>query len=194
MRRSFALRVLILAASVVALSLAAVPNRAAGASGTYSPAPIVQIVTPRGDILIKLFPKDAPITVANFEKLVNKGFYNGLVFHRITELSGPGTKIVQGGDGSRRGGAPAADIKGEFTANGVNNPLTHVVGAVAMARLGDEPNPQYNSANSQFYICVGANHFLDGKYAVFGMVIEGLDVADQLQQGDPMTSVTMVHH
>jgi peptidyl-prolyl cis-trans isomerase B (cyclophilin B) len=152
-------------------------------------APVVRMVTTRGVILIKLFPQDAPITVANFEKLVNKGFYNGLTFHRIQDLAQPGqSKIVQGGDPHGDGsGGPGYTIKGEFTENGVKNPLTHVQGAVAMART-NEPD----SAGSQFYICVNPVHFLDGKYAVFGMVIKGLDVASQLQIGDRMTSVTMV--
>jgi len=153
-------------------------------------APIVRMVTTKGTILIKLFPKDAPITVANFEKLVKKGFYNGLTFHRITDLGDPGaSKIVQGGDPHGDGsGGPGYTIKGEFKGNGVQNPLTHVAGAVAMARTG-EPD----SAGSQFYICVNPVHFLDGNYAVFGQVIKGLDVADKLVVGDKMTKVTMAH-
>ncbi len=151
-------------------------------------APVVRMVTTKGTILIKLYPKDAPITVANFEKLVKKGFYNGLTFHRITDLGDPGaSKIVQGGDPAGNGsGGPGYNIKGEFKENGVNNPLTHVAGAVAMARAGDP-----NSAGSQFYICVNPVHFLDGKYTVFGQVIKGLDVAAHLQIGDKMTKVTM---
>jgi len=77
-------------------------------------------------------------------------------------------------------------IKGEFKENGVNNPLTHVAGAIAMARAGDP-----NSAGSQFYLCVNPVHFLDNKYTVFGQVVKGLDVADKLQIGDKMTKVTM---
>jgi peptidyl-prolyl cis-trans isomerase B (cyclophilin B) len=146
------------------------------------------MVTTRGTILIKLFPEDAPITCANFIKLVKKGFYNGLTFHRITDLGEPGqSKIVQGGDPQGNGqGGPGWNIKGEFKENGVNNPLTHVAGAVAMARANDP-----NSAGSQFYICVNPVHFLDGKYAVFGQVIKGLDVANKLQIGDKMTKVTV---
>ena len=151
-------------------------------------APVVRMMTTKGLILIKLYPKDAPVTVANFEKLVKKGFYNGLTFHRITDLGDPGaSKIVQGGDPHGDGsGGPGYNIKGEFSTNGVNNPLTHIAGAVAMARAGDP-----NSAGSQFYICVNAVHFLDTKYAVFGQVIKGLDVAGKLQIGDKMTKVTM---
>ena len=171
-------------------------DAASTASAKPSPsAPIVKMVTTKGTILIKLFPKDAPISCANFEKLVNQGFYNGLGFHRITDLNpGSPSRIVQGGDPKGDGsGGPGYTIKGEFTSNGVNNPLTHVAGAVAMARTG-EPD----SAGSQFYICVNPVHFLDGNYAVFGQVIQGLDVAAKLvqydkatNQGDKMTSVTM---
>jgi len=161
------------------------PSSAAPASAN----PIVKMVTVKGVILIKLFPSDAPITCANFIKLVDKGFYNGLTFHRITDLGDPGnSKIVQGGDPAGNGtGGPGWTIKGEFTSNGVNNPLVHSAGAVAMARAGDP-----NSAGSQFYICVNPVHFLDGNYAVFGQVIKGLDVAGKLQVGDKMTSVTML--
>jgi peptidyl-prolyl cis-trans isomerase B (cyclophilin B) len=150
-------------------------------------SPIVIMKTVKGTIVIRLYPQDAPITVANFIKLVKKGFYNGLTFHRIADLGAPGFpgKIVQGGDPLGTGnGGPGYTIKGEFTSNGVNNPLVHNAGAVAMARA-DDPD----SAGSQFYICVNPVHFLDGKYAVFGQVIKGLDVADQLVQGDKMTQV-----
>jgi len=152
-------------------------------------APVVRMVTNKGTILIKLYPKDAPISVANFEKLVNKGFYNGLTFHRITDLDPASpSKIVQGGDPQGNGqGGPGYMIKGEFTTNGVNNPMTHVAGAFAMAR-----SQENDSAGSQFYICVNPVHDLDGKYAVFGMVIKGLDVADKLVIGDKMTKVTMI--
>lgn len=149
--------------------------------------PIVTMVTERGTILIKLFPEDAPLSCANFIKLIKKGFYDGLTFHRITDLNGPGSKIVQGGDPAGNGsGGPGWQIKGEFSSNGVNNPLTHNAGAVAMAR-----SQSNDSAGSQFYISVGPNHELDGNYAVFGMVIKGLDVADKLQIGDKMTKVTV---
>ena len=168
------------------VSLAALP--APGIAAPPAAAPIVRMATTRGIILIKLYPKDAPITVANFEKLVKKGFYNGLTFHRITDLGVPGqSKIVQGGDPLGNGqGGPGYMIKGEFRQNGVNNPLTHVAGAVAMARAGSP-----DSAGSQFYICVNPVHDLDGQYAVFGQVIKGLNVADKLQIGDKMTKVTL---
>lgn len=149
-------------------------------------SPVVKMVTTKGTILIKLFPREAPISSANFEKLVRKGFYNGLTFHRIADLEGPGLgHIVQGGQG--RGGAGVATIKGEFPSNGVQNPLKHVAGAVAMARTS-EPN----SADSQFYFVVTPAPHLDGDYAVFGQVIKGMDVTKKLVQGDKMLKVTMV--
>ena len=171
--------------AVLPLSVDAAPKATPKAA---SSGPVVKMVTTRGVVLIKLYPKDAPISCANFEKLVKKGFYNGLTFHRITDLGAPGTsKIVQGGDPAGNGSSgPGYMIKGEFKANGVANPLTHVMGAVAMARTG-----QPNSAGSQFYICVNPVHFLDGNYAVFGQVIKGLDIAGKLQVGDKMTKVTL---
>ena len=188
-RRSSRLFVAFAALGAAALALPAVAAPPKPARHPAPSAPIVRMVTTRGTILIKLYPKDAPVSVANFEKLVKKGFYNGLTFHRITDLGEPGaSKIVQGGDPAGNGsGGPGYMIKGEFSGNGVNNPLTHVVGAVAMARAGDP-----NSAGSQFYICVNPVHALDGQYAVFGQVIKGLDVADRLKIGDKMTRVTLV--
>jgi len=151
-------------------------------------APIVVIQTAKGDIVVRLYPEDAPISCANFIKLVNKGFYNGLTFHRITSLDPASpSKIVQGGDPRGDGsGGPGWTIKGEFSGNGVKNPLLHDAGAIAMARASDP-----DSAGSQFYICVNPVHFLDGNYAVFGHVIKGLDVAGKLVQGDKMTKVYM---
>ena len=174
--------------SAAALSAPGMTAPAFAAPPAAPSAPIVRMVTTRGVILIKLYPKDAPITCANFEKLVKKGFYNGLTFHRITDLGAPGqSKIVQGGDPAGNGsGGPGYTIKGEFKQNGVNNPLTHIAGAFAMARTSAP-----DSAGSQFYICVNAVHFLDGAYAVFGQVIKGLDVAGKLQVGDKMTKVTL---
>jgi len=180
--------------SVAALALAlpgmsAAPKHHALAAKPAA-APVVRLQTTHGVILIKLFPKDAPISVANFEKLVKKGFYNGLTFHRVTDLGGAPNQghIAQGGDPAGTGlGGPGYTIKGEFPGNGVANPLKHKAGAVAMARAGDP-----NSAGSQFYIVVTPAPFLDGQYAVFGQVIKGLDVAAKIQQGDKMTKVTMV--
>ena len=174
------------AIALATFSAAAAPQMAQAKKAPA--APVVRMETVKGTILIKLFPKEAPISTANFLKLVNKGFYNGLTFHRIADLdpSGP-SKIVQGGDPKGNGqGGPGYEIKGEFTSNGVNNPLKHVAGAFAMAR-----SQSNDSAGSQFYICVNPVHFLDGKYAVFGQVIKGLDVAAKLEMGDKMTKVTV---
>lgn len=171
--------------SLFLLALVALP---AGAASKKPAAPIVRMQTTKGLILIKLFPKDAPITVKNFEKLVNKGFYNGLTFHRVEDLEGPGLgHIVQGGDPNGDGsGGPGYTIKGEFPQNGVNNPLKHVAGTISMARTSDP-----DSAGSQFYICTQPVPHLDGAYAAFGQVIKGLDVAKKLVVGDKMTKVTM---
>ncbi len=185
-------RGVVLSISALALTLpgiGAAPKHHALAPKPAS-GPIVKVQTTHGAILIKLFPKDAPISASNFEKLVKKGFYNGLTFHRVTDLGGGQNQghIVQGGDPQGDGnGGPGYTIKGEFPGNGVANPLKHKAGAVAMARAGDP-----NSAGSQFYIVVTPAPFLDGQYAVFGQVIKGLDVAAKIQQGDKMTKVTMV--
>ncbi len=187
-----------LSLSLVAVGVAALAAPGLGAAAAHHlpahhhpapAAPVVRMVTTRGVILIKLYPKDAPVSVANFERLVRKGFYNGLTFHRVgnaDDLNAP-PGIAQGGDPQGNGGGgPGYTIKGEFKENGVNNPLTHVAGAVAMARSLDP-----NSAGSQFYICSKPVHFLDGRYAVFGQVIKGLNVAGALKVGDKMTKVTM---
>jgi cyclophilin family peptidyl-prolyl cis-trans isomerase len=130
-----------------------------------------------GRIVFEFYPKDAPISVDNFIKLANKGFYNGLKFHRVI----PGF-MAQGGDPQGDGmGGPGYTIKDEF------NSRKHIKGTVAMARTS-EPN----SAGSQFYICFDPQPHLDGKYTVFGQVIDGMDVVDGIQKGDVMKSVTIV--
>ncbi len=184
-------------AAITLMATLSAPTRSFAADAPAKPvadtAPVVVMQVahdgkPLGKILIKLFPKEAPISTANFIKLVNNKFYDGLTFHRIADLNpAEPSRIVQGGDPQGNGsGGPGWNIKGEFPNNGVNNPLKHNAGAFAMARA-NEPN----SAGSQFYICVNPVHFLDGNYAVFGQVITGLDVAAKIQQGDKMTSVTM---
>ncbi len=122
-------------------------------------------------IKIELYPDAAPITVANFEKLVNEGFYDGLIFHRV--ISG---FMIQGGDplGTGTGGANKK-IKGEFMANGVANPIRHTRGVVSMARAMDP-----NSASSQFFIMHQDAPHLDGQYAAFGKVVEGMDAVDEI--------------
>ena len=124
-----------------------------------------------GVMRAELYPEIAPITVANFERLVNDGFYDGVIFHRVIPHF-----MIQGGDptGTGRGG-PGWNIKGEFAANGVPNDLKHTAGVLSMARAMDP-----NSAGSQFFIMVDDAPHLDGQYAAFGCLIEGLDVARKI--------------
>jgi peptidylprolyl isomerase/peptidyl-prolyl cis-trans isomerase B (cyclophilin B) len=127
-----------------------------------------------GTIVIEFYPDVAPNTVANFEKLANSGFYNGLNFHRIV----PGF-VVQGGDPNGDGtGGPGYKIKAEF------NERKHLTGTVAMARSSDP-----NSAGSQFYICLEPQPSLDRQYTVFGQVTEGMDLVRNIRKGDKMKSV-----
>ncbi|MBE6795588.1 MAG: peptidylprolyl isomerase [Ruminococcaceae bacterium] len=122
-----------------------------------------------GEFIIELCPDQAPITCENFLKLVKKGFYNGLTFHRVIDGF-----MAQGGDPEGTGcGGSDENIKGEFAMNGVMNMLSHTRGVVSMAR---SQNP--NSASSQFFICYGDCTFLDGQYAAFGKVTEGMEVVD----------------
>lgn len=126
-------------------------------------------------IVIELDPESAPITVANFQKLVGESFYDGITFHRAV----PGF-VIQGGDprGNGTGGSDET-IKGEFSQNGVDNPLKHVRGVLSMARSA---NP--DSASSQFFIVLdtsnGVTRSLDGQYAAFGKVIDGMDEVDRI--------------
>ncbi len=122
-------------------------------------------------IKIELYPDKAPITVENFEKLVKEGFYNGLIFHRV--ISG---FMIQGGDplGTGTGGSKNK-IKGEFRSNGVQNDLKHTRGVISMARSA---NP--DSASSQFFIMHKDAPHLDGQYAAFGKVVEGIEVVDEI--------------
>lgn len=122
-----------------------------------------------GEFVIELCPEEAPITCENFLKLVKSGFYNGLTFHRVIDGF-----MAQGGDPNGTGMGGSKDkIKGEFRMNGVNNNLSHTRGVVSMARSGDP-----DSASSQFFICYDDCTFLDGQYAAFGRVTEGMAVVD----------------
>ncbi len=132
---------------------------------------VILTIKDMGDIKIELDYKNAPNTCANFVSLVNKGFYNGLTFHRIIKGF-----MIQGGDPLGRGsGGPGYAIKGEFTSNGVKNTLSHNRGVISMARASDP-----DSAGSQFFICDKDDGFLDGNYASFGHVAEGMDVVDKI--------------
>lgn len=129
------------------------------------------IVKDYGTIELELDADIAPITVANFAKLVNEGFYNGLTFHRI--ISG---FMIQGGDPLGNGtGGSKDNIKGEFLANGVNNTISHKRGVISMAR-----SSAYNSASSQFFIVHENSTFLDGQYAGFGYVTSGMEIVDKI--------------
>ncbi len=127
-----------------------------------------------GTIKAELDYGHAPVTCANFEKLVREGFYDGLVFHRVIKGF-----MIQGGDptGSGMGGSKEK-IKGEFASNGVDNPIRHVRGVLSMARSKDP-----DSASSQFFIMHGDAPHLDGDYAAFGHVVEGMDVVDRIANG-----------
>jgi len=138
---------------------------------TVSPVPAASAeITDRRDFIVTLYPEYAPVTCENFEKLVKDGFYNGLSFHRIVDGF-----MAQGGDPSGDGTGGSKDtIKGEFISNGVNNTLSHTRGVLSMART-----PEPNSASSQFFICyTDFCSQLDGDYAAFGSVTEGMEVVD----------------
>ena len=138
--------------------------------------PIVTITMTNGDVMkAELYPEIAPNTVNNFISLVKKGFYDGLIFHRV--ISG---FMIQGGcpDGTGMGG-PGYNIRGEFSQNGFNNPLKHEAGVLSMARA---MHP--DSAGSQFFIMHKPAPHLDGSYAAFGKITEGMDVVNQIAETD----------
>lgn len=135
------------------------------------------VVKGLGSISLALNATAAPLTVANFASLVEGGFYDGLTFHRVIEGF-----MIQGGDPKGDGtGGSGTTIRGEFAANGVDNPMSHVRGTLSMARASD-----YDSASSQFFIMHATNTSLDGQYAAFGNVTEGMDVVDAIAQDTPV--------
>ena len=136
--------------------------------------PVITIEMMNGDtIKAELYPEIAPNTVNNFLSLVKKGFYNGLIFHRV--ISG---FMIQGGCPNGHGmGGPGYSIKGEFSHNGFPNSLAHTEGVLSMARAMSP-----NSAGSQFFIMHKAAPYLDGEYAAFGKVIEGMDVVNKIAE------------
>jgi cyclophilin family peptidyl-prolyl cis-trans isomerase len=137
---------------------------------------VVVLQTTRGTVKYKFYTKDAPKTVHRIAELISKGFYNDLSFHRVV----PGF-VIQGGDPTGTGaGGSGMKLPAEF------NSRKHVLGTVSMARAMDP-----NSADSQFYIMLGVHPHLDGQYTVFGQVISGQDVVNQIQQGDRMVKVTL---
>ena len=153
--------------------------------------PIVTIEMENGDIMkAELYPDVAPNTVNNFISLVNKGYYDGIIFHRVIRGF-----MLQGGDPTGTGmGGSKQNIKGECAANGVKNPISHKRGVISMAR-SNRPD----SASSQFFICHADATFLDGQYAAFGHVTEGMDVVDRIANvrtdgnDRPMIDMQMAH-
>lgn len=167
------------AAIVAVFSLAVACHR--GAKQKLDGLPVrntghyVTLDTDRGSIVLELYPAVAPKTVANFEKLSKDGFYNNLTFHRVE----PGF-VVQGGDPAGNGtGGPGYEVPAELSPA-----EKHLRGSLAMARRGDQVNPDRKSSGSQFYICLEPAPFLDGQYTVFGGVVEGMNVVDQIKVGD----------
>lgn len=145
-----------------------------GCSNKESQDPIKVEMTVReyGVITFELYPDKAPITVDNFVKLAESGFYDGMRIHRVQQ-----NFVIQGGNPQLVGKSAVPTIKGEFAANGVKNDLEHMKGALSMARQGND----YNSASSQFFICSGdCRSSLDGKYACFGYVVSGMNVVDMI--------------
>lgn len=136
--------------------------------------PIVTMTMANGDVIkLELYPEIAPTSVNNFISLVSKGFYDGLIFHRVIKGF-----MIQGGDPEGTGmGGPGYSIKGEFAANGFENNLKHTEGVLSMAR---SMNP--NSAGSQFFIMHKNSPHLDGSYAAFGKVIEGMEVVNKIAE------------
>lgn len=166
---------ILLVMSLVACSKTATTGKSGGSSMAK---PKVEIsVKDYGKIQVELEPEVAPVTVENFLKLVNEGFYDGLTFHRI--ISG---FMIQGGDplGNGTGGSENR-IKGEFASNGVENNIKHVRGVISMARSMDP-----NSASSQFFIMHQDAPHLDGDYAAFGHVVSGIEVVDKLCDDTPV--------
>lgn len=137
---------------------------------------IATIVTEKGTIKFELYEKDAPVTTKNFIELAQKGFYDGLTFHRVIRGF-----MIQGGDPKGNGmGGPGYTIKDEFSPK-----LKHTKGAVSMANAGP------NTGGSQFFITEAPQPRLDGKHSVFGQVIEGQEVVEKIEQGDKMLKVTI---
>ncbi len=183
-RRNKFLGVIAIIAVAAAALFATVPALLGGSNDSVQPGPVVAThnavieVQDYGTITAELYGEAAPITAANFVKLANEGFYDGLTFHRIIDGF-----MIQGGDplGNGTGGADE-DIKGEFAQNGWNNPIAHERGVISMAR-SNAPD----SASSQFFIMHQAAPHLDGSYAAFGKVLTGMDVVDAICEKTPVT-------
>ncbi|QGG47610.1 peptidylprolyl isomerase [Heliorestis convoluta] len=135
------------------------------------------IETEKGTMVVELYEKDAPGTVANFEKLIKEGYYDGLTFHRVIP-----DFVIQGGCPNGTGsGGPGYTIPCEVQ----NNPNKHMRGSLSMAHAGRD------TGGSQFFVCHSPQPHLDGNHTVFGRVVEGLEVVDDIRRGDRMTKVTI---
>jgi cyclophilin family peptidyl-prolyl cis-trans isomerase len=168
----------------------AVPTDPADRADMYSEPPEMQIdtsktyaatiSTAKGDIVVQLDASTAPLTVNNFVFLARQGFYDNLTFHRVE----PGF-VIQGGDPTGTGaGGPGYTVPAEIK-------LPHVEGAIAMARQGDQVNPERASSGSQFYITLAPTHFLDEGYTAFGHVVEGMNVVQSIAIGDVIEKITI---
>ena len=187
--KKFTLFTRLLPVLLLACALLAAPQ----AIRAQGPDPVVKLETSMGDILVRLDARKAPMTTANFLEYVKAGQYDGTIFHRVI----PGF-MIQGGDPEGTGmGGPGYGIKGEFAMNGFKNDLKHTTGVLSMAR-----SQRPNSAGSQFFIMVDDAPHLDGQYAAFGKVTEGIDVAqaivssprdwsDRPREDQVMTKVTV---
>jgi cyclophilin family peptidyl-prolyl cis-trans isomerase len=141
---------------------------------------VATISTQKGDIVVDLDPAAAPQTVNNFVFLAREGFYDGLIFHRVEP-----DFVIQGGDPTGTGtGGPGYTVPAEIE-------LKHVKGAIAMARRGDDVNPERASSGSQFYITLDETPFLDEGYTAFGQVVEGMDVVESIERDDVIGSITI---
>ncbi len=182
MKKQFVSVLLAMLTLIALFGFAACSNNASGSpaapgtsdlsGGESGETIMIQIEMQNGGIInLELYPDKAPITVENFVSLVNEKFYDGLIFHRVIK-----DFMIQGGDPEGTGfGGSGKTIKGEFTANGVANDISHVRGVISMAR-----SKQMDSASSQFFIVQKDSTYLDGQYAAFGKVIEGMDVVDEI--------------
>ena len=165
------LMVMLLAAACLLCGCSGKQETKEEAAETVENAVVDMVIRDYGTITLELDGTAAPITVANFLKLAEEGFYDGLTFHRIMEGF-----MMQGGDPNGNGtGGSDGKITGEFSANGIENPISHVRGTISMARAQDP-----NSASSQFFIVHADSTFLDGQYAAFGTVTEGMEVVDAI--------------
>ena len=170
MKRNGILTKILLCTALLALMLSVIG--CAGGSGDNGEPVMVEITMQNGGVIrLELYPAVAPITVANFVKLADEGFYDGVIFHRVIEGF-----MIQGGDPTGTGmGGSGTNIKGEFLYNGVQNNISHVRGVISMAR-----SRSMDSASSQFFIVHQDSPHLDGQYAAFGKVVSGMEVVDAI--------------